>query len=283
MHWSHDKLGPDSEPAGFIPEKHHGDLETAVIHFNTTFGLSSNINIDITSSFGERWMDYNAENETIHHRNESTRDSMGTYMNTTIIARYLLLNQTFGPGKRFFLGLGLVVPSNNALKTDPYILAQNLQRHTHFAISDGNLKGIFELQYFNRKKGLFFYGATLRYDKTLKINEFGFKSGDLYSYNGFIFLHHQKILNYVSPFLIFTINHKNKDFWSGSKYVENSDGGYINLGLGINKKINSYKINFIISRTITSWITPGNDEAKQINSNLESYVAGLTVSKVISF
>ena len=283
MHWSHGKLGPESEPEGFIPEIHHGDLETAVIHLNTTLGLSRILNIDITSSFGERWMDYNAKNETIHHRSESTRDSMGVYMNTTVIARYLLLNQNFGQGKRLFLGIGLVLPSKNGLKENPFLLTQNLERHTHFAVSDANFKAVFEFQYFNRKKGLFFFGATLRFDKTLNTNEFGFKSGDLLSYNGFVFLHHQKTLKYFSPFLILTLNHKNKDFWNQTKYVENSDGGYANLGLGVNKMINSYKLNLVINKTIHSWITPVSDDVKQINSDLESYVVAFTLSKIISF
>ena len=283
MHWGHETLGPNSEPEGNIPEDHHGDLETFVTHLNTTFALSNKINLDITSSFGNRWMDYEGKNPTIHHRNESTRDSMGLYMGTTIIGRYLALNETIGEGKRIFLGLGLVIPSKNTLKSNPYILTKNLQRHTHFAISDGNLKGVFEFQYFNRKKGLFFFGSTFRLDKALKINDYGYRTGDNFMYNGFIFLHHQKTLQYFFPYLNLAISHKTKDYWENTKYAENSDGGFANLGIGINKTFDTFKINFTANTTIFSWITPANDDAKQIDSSLESYFFALTLSKTFSY
>ena len=283
LHWSHDKLDINSEPEVNIIEDHHGDLQTSVIHLNSTIGLSDNFNLNITTSIGERWMDYKGKNETIHHRSESTKDSMGLYMGTTIIARYLILNEKIGPGKRIFLGLGLVIPSKNSLKYDPYLLTESLEKHTHFAISDGNFKSVLELQYFNRKKGLFFYGSTFRYDKVLKTNEYGYKSGDSFNYVGFIFFHHQKTLKYFLPYVNLSASHKFKDYWEESGLAENSDGGFANLGIGFNKKFDTFKINFTLNTTVYSWITPANDYAKQVDSALKSYYFSFSLGKTLNY
>jgi len=232
-------------------------------------------------------MNWDSDSTTIHHRDESTQDSVGYYMGTTVIARYLALNDQIGAGKRLFLGIGLLLPSNNTFKDNPYQLSQNTLRHTHFTLSDGNYKGIFELQYFNRKKGLFFYGSIFRIDKSIKSSKYGYRTGDTYNFTGFVFLHHQKTLQYFSPFFTISTTHKTKDFWDGTGpgtgYAENSDGGYLNAGFGINKSFGSYQFNFSANKTIDTWLTPAGDEVKSIDSRMESIYCSFSIKTVIDY
>lgn len=281
--WWHEDLGHETEPDNNWHGEHLGSLETNLINLNAIFGISDYWNLEITSTFGTRWMTWDGDSATIHHRDESTIDSMGTYVGTTAIARYLLYNDDIGAGKRIFLGLGILIPSDNTFKVNPYELSENLEPHTHFTLSDGNYRAILELQYFNRKKGLFFFGSTFRVDKSIINSKWGYRAGETFNYNGFAFLHHQKTLQYFSPYLTLSATHKFKDYWEDTGYAENSDGGYLNLGIGINRNFDNFQVNFTGNTTVSSWLTPAGDDAEQIESKMKSYYLALAVKTVIDY
>ena len=94
-----------------------------------------------------------AEDSTIHHRNEDAVDSDTHYGigDIRLVYRYLIYNDVVGKGHRFFLGGGLLIPSKHSFSENPYQLSDSLKTHTHFALSDGAFKYIFELQLFYKQ------------------------------------------------------------------------------------------------------------------------------------
>ena len=185
------------------------------------------------------------------------------------------------------LGIGLLIPSNNTFNNNPYQLSANNLRHTHFTLSDGNYKVITEIQYFNRKKGLFFFGSTFRMDKSIKSSNYGYRTGDTFNYTSFVFLHHQKTLQYFSPFFTLSVSHKTKDFWEGdgpgTGYADNSDGGYLNAGFGINKTFGLFQVTITTNTPIKTWLTPAGDGVDQIKSKMKSFYCGISVKTVIDY
>ena len=124
-------------------------------------------------------------------------------------------------------------------------------------------------------------------DKSIKSSKYGYRTGDTFNYTGFVFLHHQKTLQYFSPFITISASHKTKDFWEGdgpgTGYADNSDGGYLNAGFGINRSFGLYQINVSANKTIDTWLTPAGDDANQINSKMESIYFSLSIRTVIDY
>ena len=120
--WWHEALPGSGE--GF---DHEGTLTSTIVVPKITIGLSNYWNLTLSQTIGNRYMNWNGDAKTIHHRDEGTNsdflNALGGYFgDTKIIARYLLFNDGVGAGKRFFIGGGLNIPSKATLTSDPYFL-----------------------------------------------------------------------------------------------------------------------------------------------------------------
>ena len=85
-------------------------------------------------------MTWAGDTTTIHHRDEGTEsnynNAIGGYLgDTKFMLRYLVFNDGQGPGKRLFLGGGLILPSKNTLSSDPFFLNDKKKEtdHRHLA------------------------------------------------------------------------------------------------------------------------------------------------------
>ena len=122
---------------------HEGSLNSNIGEMNFNYGLSENWNIETSLNFGIRGMDFIGK-ENDHHRDES-KAGLG---DIRLILRYLSSNVSFGPGTRLFFGGGVIIPSDNTVKKNPF--KKPLEKHTHFDISEGAFKLVGEIQYFKR-------------------------------------------------------------------------------------------------------------------------------------
>ncbi|SVC06010.1 uncharacterized protein METZ01_LOCUS258864, partial [marine metagenome] len=111
--WRHDPT--------YDEEFHHlGTLSAFVISPGITVGITDWWNISFSQTLGNRYMTWDADTTSKHHRDEGSEtnftNAIGGYLgDSRILVRYLFLNAGRGPGSRLFFGGGLVIPSDNTL------------------------------------------------------------------------------------------------------------------------------------------------------------------------
>ena len=102
--WWHEALPGSGE--GF---DHEGTLISMIMRPSITLGLSNYWNLTIIQNIGIRTMRWEGDSVTIHHRNEGSHTDFsnakgGLLGDSRIMARYLIVNDGRGPGKRWFIG-----------------------------------------------------------------------------------------------------------------------------------------------------------------------------------
>ncbi len=150
-------------------------------------------------------MDY-GKRSNYHHRDES-KVGIG---DLKIILRYLKSNISFGPGKRIFFGAGIIIPSNNTIKKNPY----SGGKHTHFSMSEGVYKFIGEMQYFKRDKGPIVNGIVTQLIMPLHTNKYSFKPGTELSMTGYFLFQKLNILSGL-PQVMLTASKRSANTWPG--------------------------------------------------------------------
>tara|TARA_B100000945_G_scaffold320722_1_gene331756 strand:- start:1037 stop:1930 length:894 start_codon:yes stop_codon:yes gene_type:complete len=180
INWSH---GPTSDE-NF---EHFGTLTTNLITPTLTIGLSDWWNVSFNQIIGHRYMTWDQNLISKHHRDEGSNtdydNAIGGYLgDRSITISYLFINTGRGAGPRLFLTSGLIIPSKNMLTSDPFFVNENtIENHRHFSISQGAYKLIIENQFFvKRKLDPIFLGTSFRIEKTLNKNEFGLRASDNY-------------------------------------------------------------------------------------------------------
>ena len=99
---------------------HFGTLSSIVMIPKITIGLHDYWNLSVSQVFGRRTMSWGQDTTSIHHRDESSDSNFinahgGIIGDSRIMLRFLALNAGRGTGIRFFMGGGMVIPSNNTI------------------------------------------------------------------------------------------------------------------------------------------------------------------------
>ena len=230
--WWHGVL-PDSGESF----EHEGTLSSFVFNPGLTVGLSNYWNVSFNQIFGYRFMTWEGDSTTIHHRNEGTHTDFvnaigGVLGDSRVLFRYLVYNDGQGEGRRFFMGAGLSIPSNNTLTSDPFFLdGKEKTEHRHFSISDGAYKGIIEAQYFRKRHANpVFIGGSLSIETPLHTNKYGYKPPVMYDLS--ITALTQEIPRFklaVSSSLL--LRHSSVAYWNGIE-APNSRATMLTGGLG---------------------------------------------------
>ena len=212
--WSHgalDSTGP-----------HAGTLDSHISDININYGLNEKWNLGLNMIVGKRTMHFPQESN-IHHRDES-RSGIG---DISINLRYVKSNISFGPGTRLFFGGGIVIPSNNTLKSDPFLDGDSGKTHTHFDMSEGAFKVSGEVQYFKRDTTAIFGGGILKYSFAPKQNNYSFLPG--YQIDGIALFYWQtkQIFKGIPQFSLIG-QKRGVDYWGGD--VAPNSGGFILKG-----------------------------------------------------
>ena len=195
--WSHDPVAPNHDL------DHFGHLNTVLLIPSIKIGLSDYWNINYTQLIGIREMGWGPHVESVHHRTESSLDDFanangGLFGDGKLKIQYLLNNVGMQAGNRTFIGFGLSIPSDNVLTSDPFFLSELEENggeglndddwldgdhnHRHFALSDGNYKGLVEIQFFNkRKSNPVFWGIKFDMALPIKDSDYGYSAGNSYS------------------------------------------------------------------------------------------------------
>jgi len=230
--WWHEAL-PGAEE-GF---DHEGTLLSTILVPKLTIGLSNYWNITISQSIGNRYMNWNGGETTIHHRDEGTHTSFlnaigGYFGDTEIVGRYLFFNDGVGAGKRFFVGGGLKIPSKSTLTSDPFFLNGEQQKeHRHFSLSEGVYKTILEAQlFFKRDLNPVFFGGTFKAEIPIKDNSYGFTGSSLYSASFSSLTKEIKLIK-GSLGLRSSLRYTTKAYWNG-KEAPNSQAVIFTAGGG---------------------------------------------------
>ena len=183
MDWSHAPIQDEDF-------EHLGNLVTHLITPTISIGLTDYVNISYTQAVGIRSMDWMGSDESSHHRDEHSLSSLlnakgSIFGDASLLLKYLLTNTGAQAGSRFFLGVGLIIPSNSVLTESPFLTDQEgnaLNKHRHFSLSEGCYKTNFEVQYYikNISKKIYipaFYGLTLNYMNPIKESDYGYFPG----------------------------------------------------------------------------------------------------------
>ena len=214
INWRHGPLPDDTTGA------HDGDLNSNIGDFSLNYGLSENWNIETTMSFGIRGMDYFGR-KTDHHRDES-KTGLG---DIGLTLRYISSNISFGPGTRLFFGGGVIIPSNNTVKKNPFKIP--IKEHTHFDISEGAFKLVGEIQYFKRDTLPIVMGGILRYSSALTENDYSFIPGYQLDAVAMFYWQTKQIFKGIPQFSLIG-QKKGVDHWEGD--VAPNSGGFILQG-----------------------------------------------------
>ena len=214
INWGHGPLPDDTTGA------HDGNLNSNIGDFSLNYGLSENWNIETTMSFGIREMDYFGR-KTDHHRDES-KTGLG---DIGLTLRYISSNISFGPGTRLFFGGGVIIPSNNTVKKNPFKIP--IKEHTHFDISEGAFKLVGEIQYFKRDTLPIVMGGILKYSSALTENDYSFMPGYQLDAVAMFYWQTKQIFKGIPQFSLIG-QKRGVDYWDGVS-APNS-GGFILQG-----------------------------------------------------
>ena len=172
--WWHEELGAENF-------EHSGLLNTFIVMPNLVYGISEKLNLAFNISLGFRSMNWHSNEESIHHRSESSltgfRNALGSILgDSRIILRYLINESGSELGRRFYIGTGLVVPGSSVLTSDPFFLDGELYKsHRHFSLSSGAYKGILEGQLFlKRNVNPVFLGGFIVVEHPFSESKYGY-------------------------------------------------------------------------------------------------------------
>ena len=243
--WWHGALPGSGE--GF---DHEGTLTSIILSPGLTVGISNYWNITLTQVIGNRFMTWDGDTTTIHHRDEGShsdfRNAHGGLMgDTRIMLRYLLYNDGRGAGKRLFLGGGLIVPSKNTITSDPFFLnGEPMSDHRHFSMSEGAYKALSELQFFKKRdSNPVFLGGALTTELPLNTNEHGYRASEFYDLSLSVLTKEVSGLGAaLSSSVVF--RHSTKAYWNGEP-SPNSRSTVLTAGIGLiwNLKVGGLSIN----------------------------------------
>jgi len=155
--------------------------------------------------------------ENDHHRDES-KTGLG---DIRLTLRYLSSNVSFGPGARLFFGGGVVIPSDNTVKKNPF--KKPLEKHTHFDISEGAFKLVGEIQYFKRDTLPIVKGGILKYSSALTENDYSFMPGYQLDAVAMFYWQTKQIFKGIPQFSLIG-RKRGVDYWGGD--VAPNSGGF---------------------------------------------------------
>ncbi len=216
--WGHGAL--DSTGA------HKGTLDSYVSDININYGLTDKWNLEMNMIIGKRTMHF-PQGENIHHRDES-RSGIG---NISINLRYVSSNISFGPGTSLFFGGGIVIPSNNTLKEDPFLAGDEGETHTHFEMSEGAFRLSGEAQYFKRDSSAIFSGGILKYSFAPKENDYSFLPGYQIDAIAISYWQTQQVFGGIPQFALIG-QKRGVDYWNGDS-APNSGGFIVDGSVGL--------------------------------------------------
>lgn len=275
LDWAHDAL-ENSEPPGNISYDHIGSLSTHTLNLNITYGMSDFSNVDVSFMAVRRWMEFEGDSVTIHHRDEDAVNTNSNYGvgDIRIKYRYLFINDVVGAGHRLFFGGGLLIPSKHTFTENPYKLSNEKLEHTHFTLSDGNYKALFELQYFRRSEALFLFGGTANAAIPLNASDIGHWAGNEFNLSIYGYLHNQKILNIGLFSILVNGMYRTADKWDNFENgsdgkIDLTQGGIINAGLGYSREIGSSMVHFQVQKSVYNTVVPAG-EKKSIQSDMSA-------------
>jgi len=208
---------------------------------NFNYGLSENWNIETNLSFGIRGMDFIGE-ENNHHRDES-KAGLG---DIGLTLRYISSNISFGPGTRLFFGGGVIIPSNNTVKKNPFKIP--IKEHTHFDISEGAFKLVGEIQYFKRDTLPIVMGGILKYSSALTENDYSFIPGYQLDAVAMFYWQTKQIFKGIPQFSLIG-QKRGVDHWEGD--VAPNSGGLLVIGAaGLMWNLDPHHFTFLIRMPI---------------------------------
>ena len=158
---------------------HKGNLISSIISPGFIYGLTNNINLTINTTLGLRVMNFDGDNESVHHRDEHSADNFenangGILGDSKIIFRYLLKNTGAGDGYRIILGSGITLPSKNNLTKSPFLKSEDaFTPHRHFSMSNGTYNFLSDIQfYYKRSANPVFFGGNFSIEKPIRENKY---------------------------------------------------------------------------------------------------------------
>jgi len=283
--WWHAELPEAYVPYTNLPEsfEHWGLLENKTLNLGMTIGLNDYWNVTLSQVFSERCMIWDGpvwesesdegfnsnyhqigESKTVHHRAECSDTNFigydgkvkaygGTLGDTKINFKYLLNNAGKGPGSRFFVGGGFVIPSKYTLTESPWTKTvwdhdgdgvivpgeKYYSPHRHFYLSDGTYKMFTEVQFFKKRlKRPVFWGGALSYEFPIGESDYGFTPSDRFEFSLLALSGPLKFLK-TNTFQISSIGvslialHSTQSEWEGEGKTPNSEATAFIPGLSI--------------------------------------------------
>jgi len=265
--WSHgalDNTGP-----------HAGTLDSYIGDININYGLTDRWNLEMNMIIGKRTMHFPQE-ANIHHRDES-RLGIG---DLGINLRHISSNISFGPGTRLFFGGGIIFPSNNTLKSDPFLDGDSGRTHTHFDISEGAFKVSGEVQYFKRDTTAIFGGGILKFTFAPKQNKYSFLSG--YQIDGIAIFYWQtkQIFKGIPQFALIG-QKRGVDYWNGIS-APNSGGFVINGSAGLMWNLGQQHITLSVRVPLYKALNMVN-EGSSVDNHADMWGFSVSYRTVLSF
>ncbi|MEE9166200.1 MAG: hypothetical protein V3U24_01850 [Candidatus Neomarinimicrobiota bacterium] len=222
-------------------------LGTVTIHRLAPFvmyGASNRLNLLVGIPF-THWSQ-TADEPDAHHRTET----VAGFSDITVGAHWLTVNQSFGPGHRFFLGTDLTLPTARSYKASPFSEDADSVTHRHFALGDGVVSSSVDFQWWYRSEFPWVVGITGEYLFPWFESDAGFLPGRKLFFN----LHaigQAPLFPRVYPYIKLRMQGEQEDRWKG-KDAPNSGGFMVAAMVGLELEITE-SVAAVVSIELPVW------------------------------
>ena len=223
---------------------HSGSVRIQSLNPFLIYGLSDRFNLLVRIPF-LLWQQ-TAEEPDNHHRTES----IAGLADLSVGARWLIANQSFGPGHRLFLGYNLTLPTAKSYETNPFSEEANLEEHRHFALGSGVASSTFSFEWWHRSEFPWVLGISGQYFFPWSESRTGFRPGrkTVVNIHG---IRQTRLFKGAHPYLRIGIRSERPDHWENQR-AANSGGITLDGMIGINLEITE-RMAAVISLNLPVW------------------------------
>lgn len=199
---------------------HSGKIDIFTANFYGLYGLTNKFNLTFNLPY-KHWTQYKVAHADKHHRNES----LAGPGDLTLGVRGIIINESFGPGERFFIDSAIRLPTGRGYKVNPFSEAADSIAHSHFAIGTGQITVAAGIEWWRRWEFPFILGVSARFEKAVGASQIGFAPGPATRFS----LHairQKPLLPAVFPYLRLDLRREWPDRWDG-KAAPNSGALFV--------------------------------------------------------
>ncbi len=209
-----------------IEKEHAGRVSLLTVNNYLLYGISDRVNAIVKIPW-VKWAQ-SAEEPDNHHRTETITG----FRDLSFGLRWVIRNETVGPGQRLFLGINMSIPSAESYSINPFTEDADSVKHSHFALGTGQTISDLNGEWWFRSEFPWVLGITGLYRFSWQPSVIDYRLGQ----QAVIVLHgirQEPVFRNSFVYIRLTTKVERPDLWDGEK-APNSGGVYMDWMAGLN-------------------------------------------------